>query len=106
MHAVAKQRIGPAKLSDQLARVGIEQQLVRIETVPVLRLIRTVCAKAVGGAGMRVRQITVPYLIRALGQREAPDFLAAGRIEQAQLDLLGIGGKHGEVDAEAVPARP
>ena len=37
VHAVAEQRIGPAQLAGDAPRVGIEQQLVRVEAMAVLR---------------------------------------------------------------------
>ncbi|MET3823440.1 hypothetical protein ABID76_006166 [Burkholderia ambifaria] len=103
MHAIAEQRVGPAELADQLARVRVEQQLGRVEAMAVLRLVRAIRTKAVHGARMRVRQVAVPHLVGAFGQVEAREFLAAGRVEHAQLDALRMRGKHREVGAKAVP---
>jgi hypothetical protein len=80
---VAKERIAPAYRPGHLARVGVQQQLVRIEAVAVARVIRTMGAIAVDQARLRVRQIAVPDLVGAFGQVEAPQFLAAARVEDA-----------------------
>ncbi|MNI44821.1 hypothetical protein D3C73_992160 [compost metagenome] len=68
---VAKERIAPAYRPGHLAGVGVQQQLVRIETVAVARVIGAVGAIAVDQPGLRVRQVAVPDLVGAFGQVEA-----------------------------------
>ena len=43
--------VAPLEAADDLARTGVEQQLVRVEAMPVLRLPRAVRAQAVDQAG-------------------------------------------------------
>ncbi len=67
--------------------VGVDQQLVRVEAVAVLRLIRTMHAVAVKLARRHVRQIDVPHVIGAFRQRDALGLALPCAVEQAQLDL-------------------
>ncbi len=69
----------------------------------VLRLVGAIHAIAVDLAGMSVGQVTVIDLIGVFGQFDAFEFLLASGVEQAQLDLGGVGGKQREVHAQAVP---
>ncbi|MNV94385.1 hypothetical protein D3C71_1891740 [compost metagenome] len=86
----------------QLAGVGVQQQLVRIEAVPVLRVVRAMGAVAIDQPGLSVRQIAVPDLIGAFRQIEAAQFLAAFRVEQAQFHAGGVGGEDREVHAQPI----
>ncbi|MNT14047.1 hypothetical protein D3C72_1490370 [compost metagenome] len=83
VHAVAEQRVAPVHLAVQLAGVGVQQQLVRIEAVPILGIVGTVGAVAVHQAGLGVRQVAMPDLVGAFRQIEAAQFLAALGVEQA-----------------------
>ena len=65
---VAEQRGVPVELADELLRIGIEQQLVRVEAVPVRRLVGAVHAIAIDRARPRVRQVAVPDLVGVFGQ--------------------------------------
>ena len=87
--AIGEMRVGPGELAAEPLAVGIDQQLVRIEAVPGLRIVGAVHAIAVELAGLRVGQIAVPDILGALRQRDALDLAPSGRIEQAELDLLG-----------------
>jgi hypothetical protein len=53
----------PLEAAQNLARMRIEQQLVRIEAVPVLRLIRSVRAQAVDQAGRGTGQETMKHAV-------------------------------------------
>ena len=70
------------------------------------RLIRAVNAIAVELAGLHVGQIGVPDLVGVLrkGMRWL-SCLRVGGVEQAQLDLGGVFGEQGEVDAGPIPGR-
>src|SRR6476620_4680838 len=103
MHAVPKHRIGPAHRSDQALCIGINEQLVRIEPVPILRLIRSVRPKSIDEAGHRIGQVAVPDFIRAFRQIVSLTFLSPRRVEYAELNARGVMGKNGEVDAKTVP---
>ena len=45
----------------------------------------------------------MPDLIGILGQHQALDLALTGRVEQAEFDLFGMGGKEREIDAFAIP---
>jgi len=100
---VAEQRFGPAQLAHQLFGIGVDQQLVRVETMAGVRLVGAVDAIAVDLPRVRVRQVAVPDLVGVLGQLDALDFGLALVVEQAQLDLCRVRREDGEVDAKAVP---
>ncbi|MNN35150.1 hypothetical protein D3C81_1489920 [compost metagenome] len=102
---IAEQRVGPAHRAAQQARVGVQQQLVRIEALAPAWLVGAVGAVTVQHAGLGQRQVAVPDLVGAFGQRQALDLLAAVGRKQAQLDACGVGGEDREVDAQAVPMR-
>ena len=55
----------------------------------LLGSVRAVHAIAVEHPRPRFRQIAMPHLVGALGERDALHFAPAG-IEQAQLDLVGV----------------
>jgi hypothetical protein len=55
--------------------------------------------------GSDTLDVSVPDLIRALGQGDAIGFPASERIEETQFDLRGMRGEQREVDALPVPAR-
>ena len=103
--AVAEMRIGPGEMAAELLAVGIDQQLVRIEAVARFRRVGPVHAIAVELARRDVGEIDVPDVLGALRQRDALDFASAVAVEQAKLDLGGVGGEQGEVGAAAVPIR-
>ena len=87
--AIGEMRVGPGELAAEPLAVGIDQQLVGIETVPGLRIVGPVHAIAVELARLGVGQIDVPDVLGALRQRDAVDLVPPGLVEQAQLDLLG-----------------
>jgi hypothetical protein len=102
---VAEVRVAPLHAPDDAARIGVDQQLVRIEAVPLLRLVGPVHAIAVELAGAQLRQVAVPDEIGALAQRDALHLALAGLLEQAQLDLLGVAREQREIHPFAVPGR-
>ena len=99
---VAEMGVAPMELADQLLGVGVEQQLVMIEAVARLRVVGAVDAIAVELARADVGQVAVPDLVGVLGQHDPLQLALAAGIEQAELDLLGIGAEQGEVDAPAI----
>jgi hypothetical protein len=68
----------------------------------VLRLPSAMGAEPVEQAGAGVGKVAVPDLVGPFRQFQPGDFLPACRIKQAQVDPVGIGGEHGEIDAEPV----
>ncbi len=103
-HPIAEQGIVPLDRAVQELGVGIEQELVGIEAVPGVRLVRPVDAIAIVLVRPQVGKVAVPDLVGHLRQRH-PVGLLAVRVEQAQLDLGGMGREQGEVDAGTIPAR-
>ena len=103
--AIAENRVGPAQPALQRLGIGIDQQLVGIEPVPVRRVEGPVNAIAVKQVRASIGQIGVPDFVGIFGQHDARFLTAAGAIEQAQLDLFGMRRKDREIDALAVPGR-
>ena len=84
----------------QFARIGIDHQALRIETV--LRPGRAMDAITISQPRCCVRQIAMPDLVGAGGERQ--DMLRAVN-EQAEFDAFGVRGEQGEIDAAAIPVR-
>ena len=103
VHPIAVERIGRTQFAGDALGIGIEQELVMVEAMAVLRLVGPVGAIAVDQAGARIGHVAVPDLVGAFRQLEAHDLAPARRIEDAELDLGGMGGEHREVGAEPVP---
>jgi hypothetical protein len=99
-------RIIPRELTAELLGVRVDQQLVGVEAMAVIRFIRAVHAVAVKLARRDVRQIDVPHVVGALRQHDALDLALAFAIEQAQFDFRRIGGEQSEIGAAAVPRCP
>ncbi|MCY1432987.1 hypothetical protein D9M71_490050 [compost metagenome] len=60
---VAEQRFGPFQTAHQLFGVGVDQQLVGVETVAVLRLVGAVHAVAVDLSGVGIGQVAVENFV-------------------------------------------
>ena len=84
-------------------RVGVDQQLVRVEAVALLGIPRPVHPERVPLAGPDVRQVAVPVERGALAQVHPR--LAIVGVEEAQLHPLGVLGEEREVGAGPVPGR-
>ena len=95
----------PNHAADQLARVRIEQQLVRVEAMPLLGLVGAVHAIPVDEARHSAFEIAVPGLVRVFRQHDALELALAAGVEKAQLDGRCVGREQREVDAVAVPCR-
>ena len=63
-------------------------------------------AVAIEGAGSDLGQVPVEDLVGVFGQLDPRDLLDAGTVEEADLDLGGVGGEEREIGTLAVPARP
>jgi hypothetical protein len=103
---VAEMGVGPFQRPDQCPGVGVDQQLVRVEAVPLFRPVRAVDPIAVKLARTDIGQIDMPDLVGVFGQDDAVGFALAVGVEQAQLDLFGMGRKQREIDPEAIPGGP
>ncbi len=99
--AVAVERVVPAQLAGELLRIGVEQQLVRVEAVAGVGLVRAVHAVAVALARPRVGQVAVPDLVRHLRKLDALGLLVV--VEQAELDPGGVGREDRKIGAPSVP---
>ena len=106
LHLVAEQGRVPLELADDGFGVGIEQELVGVEPVAVLGVIGAVHAVAVDCTGAGIRQVAVEDLVRVFGQLDAFDLGLALVVEQAELDLVGVGGEQREVYPRPVPGGP
>ncbi len=100
---VAEQRLVPVEPPGHRLGIGIEQDLVRIVPVPVLRVVRAVHPVAVPLSRLHLRQVRVPDERVDVLQLDAR--LSAVLGEQAQLDALGRLAEDGEVRAAAVEGR-
>src|SRR5258708_4823618 len=105
VQGVAEHRGVPFQLAHVRLGVRVEQQLVRIESMPVLRLVRTMHAIPIDRARLQTEQVDVENFIGVFRQFDVLEFLFAAVIEEAQLDFRGVRGEQGEVDALAVPGR-
>ncbi len=104
VHSVADLQRGRVDRAGHAPRVRVEQQLGRVEPMPVRRRPRAGDAVAVVLAGPDVGQVGVPHVVRTLRQGDAP--LASVAVEQGQLDARGVLAEEGEVGALPVPGRP
>jgi len=99
---VAEHRVMPLESSDQLAGIRVEQQLVGIEAMPVIRGIKAMRAQAIDHPGLRFRHESVKDIAGTAWQVESRDFLLTGRVEQTQLDALGMMRPDRDIDAIAL----
>jgi hypothetical protein len=83
----------------QGARPGIDQQALRIETMPGVGLPRSVGAQAVSLSGAKARHKSVPDALRAARQADAVGFMAAGLIVETQLHCGGMARCNRDIDA-------
>src|SRR4051794_26678354 len=102
--AIGKMRVAPHQPAGEAPRVGVEQQLVGIEAMALLRRVGAVHAVTVELPGRNVVEIAVPDVLGAFGKLDFFQFAAALAVEQAQLDLLRIRREQRKVRAPAVPA--
>src|SRR5581483_6983515 len=78
---IAKARGVPLQLTDVPARIGVQDQLVRIEAMTRLGLVRPMDPKAVYGRRVNIRNVAVPELIGIFRQHQALELLRAPGIE-------------------------
>src|SRR6202158_1700194 len=102
---ITEVRIAPDQGTVKGLGIGFDQELVGIEAMSAPRIARAVGPVTVQKAGTCFRQIGVPVSIDALANLDALDFMAAGGIEYAQLDLLAIGRKQRKIQTFTLPGR-
>ena len=105
---VAEHRVGPANRRADRLRVRIEDDLVRVESVAVLRLVRTVDAVTVELVRPDVRQVAVPDLSGLLGQRNADAFpsSASGESNRHSSTAVACAENSAKLTPDAGPGRP
>jgi hypothetical protein len=103
---VAEVRVAPVKGTYRGPGVGVEEQLVGVVAVALSGVVGSVNPVAVELAEPPVGQVAVPFLVGALPHLDALDLSSARRVEEAELDLLGVLGEEDEVDPLPVPGRP
>ena len=97
-------RFVPAHRPSHHLRVRVEDELVRVEAVSLVRGIRPVHAIPVELPGVDVGQVPVPHHVGLFRQRDRQGLDVVGRrIEQAELDPCGVLGKDREIDADPIP---
>ncbi len=79
--AIAEMRIAPDQAPCELLRIGIDEQLVRIEAQSALGMIRAVNPVTVQLSRCDIAKIAVPDILGALRQRDALDLAPAMAIE-------------------------
>lgn len=87
------------------SRVGVEQQLVRVEAVALIQLARAVYAIAIDRTGRDTRQVAVPDLIGVFGKLDTRGLALALLVEEADLHPGRVRREQGEIDALTVPRR-
>jgi hypothetical protein len=91
--------VAPLEAADDLARPGVEQQLVRIEAPGLVGRPAPVRAQTVDQAGACAGQAAVPDIAGARGKVDAADLTLARIVEQAEFDPFGMRREDRDVDA-------
>ena len=102
---VAEHRRVPSERTDELARIRVEQQLVRVEAVALARRVRAVCAQTVDQARTRAGQPAVKDFAGVAWERGARELVLAVGVEHAEFDARGMPRADGEGDAVALDMR-
>ena len=105
LHLVAEDGGIPFELAGMGARIGIEKQLVGIETMAFGRLVGSMHAVAVELSGPDVRHIAVEDLVRVFRQLDTRGLGRTAAVEQTDFNLRRVGRKQREVGALSVPMR-
>ena len=103
---VAEDFLPPFQLADELAGIGIDQQLVGIEAVTVRRIVSTVNPITVKRAGFQAGDIAMPDFVGELRQGDACRLHLSARIEQNHFDPFCMGGEQREIHAFAIIGGP
>jgi hypothetical protein len=106
-HAIAEHlEVAPLQQTSDRFGIGIEEDLIGIETMPLVRSIGSVYAIAVKLAWPEAGEIAVPNPV-PLFRKGDPVRFGSGfrRIEKAKLDVRRVLGEDGEIDSQSVPGR-
>ena len=102
---VPEVRVFPVKRPHGRLGVGVEQELVGVEAVAVIGVVRPVHPVTVELPEPAVGQVAVPDPVRPLPKLDPLDLLLPGRIKETKLHPLRVLREQGEVDALTVPGR-
>ena len=101
---ITLQCVGPVRHACDGPRIRIQQHLVVVEAVPLLRLVGTVHAIAVELPWSPVGQVNVPHHVGVLRHDDPLGFLlVVGGIEKTKLHLAGVLAVQGKIHAAAIP---
>jgi hypothetical protein len=95
----------PGKAADNLTCPGIQQQFVRVETVPCIGRVRAVYAKTVHQSRTGSCQETVEHTMGGTDKFKPVQFSAALGIEQAQFHAMGMVRENRKVHAPVTDMR-
>ena len=99
---VPEQRITPRHRPINRPRIGIQQQLRRIEPMPRLRLPRPLHPIPIPHPRPRLRKVDMPHMLRLLRDRNARLPIP---LKQTKLDPSSILGKERKIDPRPIPGR-
>ena len=88
--AIPEVCVTPFQIALHLLGIGIEEQLVWIETRTVRGIVGAVHPIAIPQSRARFGQIAVPDLVGLLGYGYAVDFTTSARIVQAEFHFVGV----------------
>ena len=94
---IAEVGIVPLNVTHQFTGIGVNKQLIGIEAVTVLRIVRAIHTVTIQRPRFQIRHIAVPDLMGIFRQFQAGYFCFSRRIKQTQLYPLRVGGKQSEV---------
>src|SRR6266487_1442696 len=101
---IAKEGLVPPQPAGNRLRVGIKEQLGRVEALSVLRRIRAVDTVAIALPRTEVGHISVPDIIRAFGQWDAQALMGTLRVvEEAEIDPRSVRREQGKIHPSAIP---
>ena len=106
VQVIGKVGFVPLDVARQLARIGINQQLVRVKPVSVFRIVRAINPVAVQRPRPQAWYLAMPHLMGVLRQRQPGNFLRTALIVQAQLHALGVRGEQGKVHPFTIKVGP
>src|SRR6185312_13042807 len=95
-------KIVPFERAVERTRIGIDEELVRIEPMTRLRIIRTINAITVEKTWSNFRNITVPDIVLPVEHCDTMRLARAPFIKQAKLDFFGMRGEKCEIDTISV----
>jgi hypothetical protein len=88
--AIAKKRVMPDELTVKLLGIGVQQQLVGIEAMPLLGCIGSVDTETIKLTGPDAPHIAVVNFIRVFRQSDPGGFPNAVGVKQADLYRLSV----------------